>query len=512
VGLLTVPLSRGVHWAGVAWIDEDGALACERGIISRESRTIPAGGVLYLVSGVESRAIERVMGPADTLTRTARRWVVLTLRGLSSGRKGSTAARTRVYAARSWGMDSGEPAGLSDELEALQAAVADEGWTWSSTASGQAARLMPRAHQDPAFVRALGHRGLHSGPQRVRRAYSPFAVAVDIRAAYLEALRQPVPHRWIALSWPMSWRRLRREEGIARVRVRAGSACLPEDDTRNLWPTGTFWTTAPLPVLRAAEDFGNVQVLEVAEAALCSVSRLYAGAAARMDAIQCPVLRKRLYVRSWGRLASTGAWVGRARGTGGIPWIGSALDWSWDGLGHPWAIHRPEYRPTHAAYISGRCHAMMIEGAAGMEWGSILGEHVDCIWTEDTDAANALVASGQWALKGTGRLRLYGIGCYDHEGQLGASGYDASKLGELTPRKLQRWASQASISSATWTCRQWDGHPAQHRWALSAAHHRDPEESQQQRAPWVVTDRRFSEKGWADVDRLSEMPIECPWC
>ena len=481
-------LPRGVSWVAVGWLEDGELVTADHGRASKAERDLHPGGLVYVVGRPRPSELERLVRPGDTATRTGRRLVGLTLRGLR--RRGVRARTTRVMLGSSWGLEADTPEGGALELEELRGAVAEEGWTWAPTAGSLGARLAPRAYQDPPAIRALAHHAIHPGPMRVYRASSPDALAVDLSSAYLRAMLEPVPRGpWTVARWSPRWSRIRELDGLVYACVNVpegGYAPLPElrTDRRSRSPVGTFWGVWTIPTLRLAEELFWVSVRKVEQAALCTAVPLYASLVKRLELVQSKRLRKTIYTRLWSRWAMTGAWVGHhlnAAPEDAGPMLGSRLRWTWDGLEHPWARYRPAYRPSHSAYIASRTHQAMMRAARGMKPGSIVAEHVDCIWTEDRYAAARLVESGAWKVKTSGPLRFYAPGCYEHGGKLGSQGYDRRKRGPLTLASLEAHVqSGARRWSGSWG-REWTGgHPAFDPGACSTA----PDLGD----PWLVAD------------------------
>lgn len=490
----------------VAWTDADGAwIDGERADLQIRRRAL-GGCVAYYPKKTDTALFERLMRPGDSAFALPGTGPATT--SFSFKRKPDARASTvRVVPASSWGIDTESAAQVAADLAHLSAAVAHEGWTWGRAASSIAGRILreyvPTLGQLPPRWRALAHDAIHQGPTVSVRGGATWGQEVDRTAAFLRALYDDVPVPGTFTAWPCStWADVRACEGLIRavVRVEPSSyvAHVPPLPVRTplgtVHPVGTFRGAWTLPVLRAAEERGEVEVLRVEEAAVCVTEPIHADAAERMEAIHDPGLRKRVYTRYWGRLAATGGYEGNPEPSeGATQREGSGLWWTWTGTDLHTAQAPHDYRPDHAAYVAGRNLAAMGEALHRIAPGRVVGVHVDAIWLR---GASPDLGPG-WTTKGEGAIRWYGVGTYRIGERMGAQGFD----GALTPDALDKWGRR--IDDGDGVYREWrDGRgPARHVDAVS-----DPVEWVDL-PEWPSADRpsvddpgAWTPRGWADPD------------
>ena len=310
-----------------------------------------------------------------------------------------------------------------------------EGFRDSVSVAGVAGQIFRKhvigAKQLQPRWRRLAHAAIHQGPMACCAGWAAHAVQYDRRRAFLAAMYEPVPipGSWCAISG-RRWDRIRRVgNGIVKARVEVDSGSwfgrvppLPVSHMgKQIYPTGTFIGTWTVPHLICAEDLG-CRVVEVIEAATCRVDNMHARAADRICEIDDDSLRKLVYTRYWGRMAARGGYFG----TKERPDVdrrrltrikGSSLFWQWGGIQTDSHLCPPDYMPDHAAYISSRNSIEMAMALASLEPYQVIGTHIDAIWV-----AGPATFGNAWKVKGNGILRFYGVGTYNHAGEVAAQG------------------------------------------------------------------------------------------
>jgi len=451
---------------GVFWFDD---------VPVRDKRDVPrsrawVGTTWYAPQGVKAVEWSSIMSPQD-LAFGPRPGVMA---GVSFNVK---RGRMKVLSASTWGVDAKDPNRCWNELAKLYVQAKACDLSVRSSAAGTAVGIYlerfdgqnkhhPSLRQLPCRWRGMAHAALHGGPIGVLRASSPNAYHVDVHRAYLKALRAPMPvvgshdDRKVG-GWYTTdderWETVRTLHGFVDASVRvwgpddpAGLPPLPVHTWGGaMYARGTIRGCWLISEVRAAEERGEVEVLKVHEYAFApTVAPLFAPLADLFESLPQP-LGKRLYTRFWGRLGTRGGFSARVSDEpveGMVP--SSGLWWNWDGIDF-WSHKAPRtYRPDLASFVCGENHRAVIAATRKLAHGSILGLHVDAIWTDDLKGADAMCGddiAGNWRVKKRGPLRFYGIGCYDHDGKLAASGYDSSVYGRLTPERQVDWIRGATI-------------------------------------------------------------------
>jgi hypothetical protein len=341
---------------------------------------------------------------------------------------------------------------LNDQIEY-------EGWKQKISVTQICGQVMRECQvntkQLPIKFRRLSHEAIHQGPMVVCSGGSKNAVQYDRKQAFLKALYQDVPVPGTHTSVSPKWARVRKSDGIVRARVKI------RDDTwygkipplpvrRNgytIYPTGEFSGVWTVPHLRLAEEM-SVEVLEVFEAIGFRVDKLHAKAAERIENVQSKNLRKLIYTRYWGKLASQGGW----KGTKSIPdgltvndvhrFRFSSLFWIYDGIDIDTAFDASkDYMPDHSAYIAGRNSEQMAIALCGVKPYDTIASHVDAIWTKGSDDFG-----DGFAVKSEGPLRFYGVGTYNHNGKLAAQGLE----GDFDENDLRNHAANMRDWSRDW--------------------------------------------------------------
>lgn len=446
----------------VAWC-EDGRLLIDGEPVSE----LPRGRGwsqrrVYLVGPVRWDVVAGLLGPRDTLS------------GPRAGApQGATVAcdhrgSWELMGGDAWGLP-GDAAAAVERLAELREAVADMGWRWASTAAGLGTRLaweVFRARGDevgqlePRY-RGLAHRALHPGPQlAVRTGELGDAVAFDRVAAYLQGMRAPVPTpgTWRAVRWGTPWGRLREREGIvtARVQVESWTGALPPlpvqgPQGRVAWPEGEMVGTWPIGWLRWAEEAHGVTVADIVDGALCEVSPHLEEIADLFDGVPHPRLRKLLYQRTWGRMASDGWWSASIGPEGtGAKLGGHRWGWTWAGRDRFGHQNPPHYRPDWAAWVCNHNTIEVLRACHRIPWGALHAAHVDCLWVPagwEEELRWALCEGGDWAVKARGPLTLWGVGCYEHGGKIRAMGLEARPGETLTRAQVQAHAERTRLAT-----------------------------------------------------------------
>lgn len=392
-----------------------------------------AGRTGFYPQGTDRAVLESYMRDGDTAYMGHRRGDATYRYRDGGGRRCFTVAPMA-----GWGIATRDGERAMSQLQALRGACDAEGWDGFGRAAGiqagkVARELMADMGQLPPRWRALAHDAIHQGPVVVARGGAPLAVQWDRSAAFLRALFDGVPVRetWRAANPATPVDRWIDGDGIARATVRidprAWEGKIPplpvRDAGRTFYPAGHSRGAWPIPLLRAAVEHG-AEVIHVAELALCECGPAHAWAGERLQRVADPALRKILYTRYWGRLASLGGYEGSPvdPGDGTVTMFpGSSLFWTWTGktLG---GMFGPDYRPDHAAYIAGRNHVAMSHALAMAPAGEVVATHVDSIWI----ASESWTPPGkEWRDKRRGPLRFYGPGTYNHAGKYAAQGREA---------------------------------------------------------------------------------------
>lgn len=412
----------------------------------------------------------------------------------------SNKRRMKVVSASSWGVDKRDPSIAYRRIQRLYADAIGAGLTPKPSVAGTAlqvyidrfdGKFAPSMCQLPPRFRGLAHAALHGGPIAVMRGGADRAVQLDVRKAYLAALYGDFPvygydvkgrrvGGWYAVS-NVPWAKMRHRTGIVDATVRV---VLPHDPgglpplpvhlpIGAVHATGRLrgaWTTRQI---RDAEERGEVEVEHVHQGMWAIQTAPIFAELADFFASLPADLGKRLYTRFWGRLGYRGGYVGapsEAPVTGSVP--STSLWWKYEGISIE-DPHAPRsYRPDLAAFVAAHNHGHVIETTRRLEPGSVVACHVDAIWTTDLRGASRVAdprdpTPGTWRVKRDGDLRFYGAGCYEHDGHLAASGYDASLYGELSSDSLRGFVRGSTHRRLTMQTRRWTGDPCTDRDARS---------------------------------------------
>lgn len=351
------------------------------------------------------------------------------------------------------------PKAASDEIYRLQDVMRDNGLAWTNTAAGAAGSILRKLWTSTEQLRprwrAIAHDAIHPGPMVVLRGGAPWAVQLDRRAAYLRALREPIPvwstYRYAGY-WPIA--KLLASDGFIRatVYVPPCDGALPPLPMMfrgvTIWPTGLIRGAWPIPLLRRAVELG-AEVVTVEDACVCKVAPELGPVADRIDAISDKPLRRMMYTRAYGLCAARGGWEATPR------YIAGMRRWAYHDCRRPMLTpnHPPWYRPDVAAYVVMRNTIAMLDLMDRIGDGRIIAAHVDAIWTDRPDAegcADEYEPNG-WALKSAGRCMFYAVGTYQHGDTRKAQGRPSTVPWEQVIRE-----TSARIWRATMETRQWN--------------------------------------------------------
>lgn len=413
---------------------------------------------------------------------------------LSGPARGHPEAATVACAMGTWRLAAGAAWGLPDDPAAAALRLEELADAWAleldrSKIGGKARRRLPGSAASAAALlgakeleragvevrqlrprwRTLARASLHPGPQVALRGSLRRAAALDRREAYLRALRAPVP---IPGTWAsgadLHWPALRECEGFVRASVYVDAfdddldlPSLPIGDRGSTYhPTGAFVGCWPIAWLREAEEEGHAQVVATWDAQVCEVAPLLAPLADRFDAIEHRELRKLVYTRWWGRLASQGWWTGELPAKPSpTPGDGYWLSWRFEGEAPLSPRMGQDHRPDWAAYVCAHNARAVHALARRLAPGSLALAHVDCLFTNDPDAAARAeeLDPGGWRVDERGDLRVYASGVYRHGDKLAAQGFPAWQ--GLTAESLEAHAARG-VPWGTALSRRWSSSPS----------------------------------------------------
>lgn len=400
--------------------------------------------------------------------------------------------RFTVLDSSAWGVHVSDPVQSFDRLRLMMVQAESAGIRVKNSVAATAVGVYmdrfngtvnhPEIRQLPARWRAMAHSALHGGPIAVLQGGAPHAAQIDVRNAYLSALYEPMPvlgyqdgnkvGGWYTHG-ARKWERVRRLTGFVDASVRVSDDLDPRRlpplpvhlRCGSVYPRGELrgcWTIAQV---RDAEERGEVEVLTVHQFCFAPVTEPLFAEVADLFASLPKVLGKKLYTRFWGKFGSRGGYSAHkseASVFGEVP--ASGLWWKFDGIALDSHRARPTYRPDLAAFVCAANHRRVMRTLRTLDAGSVIACHVDAIWTTDVVGTAKLCAGadvvGGWRTKRTGPLRFYGPGCYDHDGDLAASGYDARVHGPLDSASLQRWVAGTTHRRMLLQTRRWSSDPA----------------------------------------------------
>lgn len=408
----------------------------------------------------------------------------------------------RVVTADSWGVHRRDASVADAEIRELRTLAEVNGMRVKTSAASTSVGayidrwdgddLHPALCQLPCRWRALAHASFHGGPIAVLRGGAEHAVSIDVRRAYLDALYQPIPvlgntpdgkvGGYMCLA-SEDWREIRKREGFveATVYVRTNPVGLPPLPIHSpqgvIFGNGRIRGAWVISQVRDAEERGEVVVEKVHQHAIARQMRpMFAEVADYFSQLPSK-LAKISYQRFWARFGNPGGWTGVVSST---PRIGehpaTGLWWHYEGVTLFDADASRTYRPDISAFIAAANHRRVMD-ILGRDLApeSIIATHVDAVWTTDVAGAQRICDRGNgigaWRVKKAGHLRFFGPGCYDHAGDLAASGYDASTFGPVTRANIESWAQGdgSAHRRAVMMQREWVGDPSRDEGATSTA-------------------------------------------
>ena len=508
---------------GTFWFD-DVPVRCPEDVPRRKAWK---GTVWYAPRGIMAHHWATIMGPQDKAFGPAPGQL------LGVNFKVHPKGSFKVLAASSWGVHDTDPNCCFAKIRDLQVETAACGMQVRNSVAATAMQAYmdhfdgkpghPSIRQLPCRWRGMAHAALHGGPIAVLRASSPYAVQIDVRRAYLAALHQEVPVLGVENGnkvggWHThegrKWSTVRRLTGFVDATVRVsldsdptGLPPLPvHTSVGAVFPTGTMRGVWTIDQVKDAEERGEVEVLTVHQFCFAARTQPLFAEIANMFQQLPKDLGKRLYTRFWGKFGSKGGYSACRSDEprfGEVPLAG--LWWHYDGVNLK-DLTRPTYRPDLAAFISAHNHRRVLRTMRELAPGSVVGCHVDAIWTDDVVGASRVCVEnaeiGGWRVKRRGKLRFYGTGAYDHEGDLGASGYDSKIHGQLSASRLEQWAANAAGSRRKMLLhtRKWTSDPAVDSQATSVPLHADLDTQVSPAEGATVYDRSaWTFGGWARV-------------
>ena len=487
----------------------------------------------YTTSSVRPQDLARILGPQDEAFGPRPGHVAgVKIRCESKG-------HYRVLMASTWGVERKNAEEVHADLEDLMLQAASETVSWKGSAAGTSVGMYlerydgkdgrPKLKQLPARWRSMAHAAIHGGPICVCKGSIDHAAHIDIRSAYLAALFEPMPvlgrdedgenvGGWWTWEEP-KWEDVRNLFGLVEATVSVDRDKVLQWQIPPLpihLPMGTVMATGrirgvwTIDLVRDAEERGEISVEDVHQFCYAPVHEPIFSRLAEDFGRMPKGLGKRLYTRFWGKLASRGGFRAQRRDTlieGEVPSLGMA--WRWDGV--TWEGHKapPTYRPDVAAFVVGHAYRKMLTAMRSLEPGSIGAVHVDAVWSSDVAGCRALcppkASIGEWKLVREGPLRFYGTGIYNHNGHLGASGYDDETHGPLDAEKLERWAREHSTPRRLLLVnRKWTADPATNPNAESEPLHLDVAGDLLPVGGPPVTDETWTPGGWVRKESPDE--------
>ncbi len=447
-----------------------------------------------------------------------------------------------VFSGSLWGIEATSHDAFEAQLDAKLIAAAGSGFSPGISAAGTAVKAYmkrydgrdgrPLTRQLPPRFRGLAQGAFFGGPLFVTRGSSPMAAHIDIKGAYLHALSEPVPvhgldpanpkrRRGGWFTYEAQWDEIRDLVGFVEATVwvdpdvvsRNGIASLPiRTYAGSVFPSGLVRGAWPIASVAQAEELGEATVMAVHQWCYAPETEPLFESIARDFESAPDEIAKTLYCRFWGRWGSRGGYTGMV---GDDPPDGAVRSggiwWSFDGVDHHSWRAPPTYRPDIAALIAGYTHRRVMAAVHELSRDTAPGDpppvvaaHVDAIWTDNIAGAKRLChgsSPGDWQLKRVGPLRFYGTGCYDHDGKLGAAGYDKARFGPLTRTSIADWAgnSGSRLHRLLLRGRNWASDPATNAAATSEPLFMDMDESASQLAGPDVSDVCWTPNGWVST-------------
>ena len=478
-----------MSFTGIAHQDTDGTFWSDDEAV-RKPDQIPrraawSGTTWYTTSAVSMAGLINLMGPEDqAFGPKPERPLGVHFRWEDGGGK---MRGFKVLSSSLWDVRSRDPRETEDLLSYSMMLCANDGVMPKMSAAGTAiGRYMstydgrdgrPSSVQLPPRWRGLAHASFHGGPILLTQGSARECIHIDMRAAYLDAMSQPLPvwgeiegkkvGGWYTIEGA-PWSEIRDKVGFVEAEVTVDPKLgrelgIPPLPVRmgfcSAFPCGTFWGSWPIQMVREAEDRGEVVINKVRQWCFAPITMpLFKEIAT--DFAGCRK-GKLLYTRFWGKWASKGGFLGQRTDeppTGTVRSHG--IWWGFDGVDAYTHQAPATYRPDLAALIAGYNHMQVLAAVRTLKPGSVIALHVDAIWTTDIEGGRRLVAAhkDRWISKQEGPGRFYGPGVYHHASRIAASGYDEAALGPLTPYNLEAWANsplnrdhRGTMQSRVWT-------------------------------------------------------------
>lgn len=405
------------------WVDAD---LCPPGRSFPRERSL-RGEVVYVDDSVTDPDLTRRMRPGDTAFG-GRPGVVSVLR---VGVQGGSYYLVRASA---WGCETRDPSKVARRLTAVQEAWEELAGTPLPRTAGAAARQILTRHGCvgeplPPRWRGLAASAIHGGPVVCVAGGGPDVVCADVSGAYRRAMMEPVPvvgslvvggrsvrGRWVS-PVDRSWAKIRKSAGIVEASVHVhgpdGVGAIPalpvDGPDGGIWhPTGIVRGVWQIAHIREAEERGEVAVYHVWQAMVATVT--YPTLRPAIDDIDRfpDTIRKSLYCRAYGMLASRGGWEGSTLRAGEMPtWVSRQVEpRQWGGP--------PTLRPDLAAWITSDNQRRVFRALRSLDERRTVAVHVDSIWTADTAGAERL--GEEWRPKARGRVRYQCSGVYTVDG------------------------------------------------------------------------------------------------
>ena len=491
------------------------------------------GTIWYTDATVRPSDIARILRPGDEAIGPAP--------GVIRGARVRTDTSSyQLVSGESWGVHRRDPNVAHHEIRTLRALAAAAGMRVKPSAATTSINTYldrwdgdldhPAVCQLPSRWRAMAHAAFHGGPIAVLGGGAEHAVQIDVHRAYLDALYTPIPvlgttpggktGGYEAMEPGVRWNHIRRREGFvdAIVEVHTDPTSLPPlpVSTRGgiLYPNGRIRGCWVISQVREAEARGSVTVHEIRQAIVARQLRpLFAEVADFFSGLP-KQLAQISYQRYWARWGNPGGYIGMRRDQpepGETPAHG--LWWHYDGVKTLDTNAPRTYRPDISAIISAVNQRRVIRAIhQDLAIGSVIATHVDAIWTTDAVGAKKIcdrsTGVGGWRVKREGPLRFWATGCYDHAGDIAASGYDAATLGPVTRDRVEKWihAEQGFTRKSILNQRAWTSDPGENANATSTALTSAIDTNRPVTHGPNVYDPIWTQSGWARPDYRPATP------
>lgn len=360
----------------------------------------------------------------------------------------------RIRSASVWDLPRDPDAALiaADELAAALAEVGMAAKSPADLGMRIALRSLRRGSLAPRW-REIARAAVCSGPMLVARTVGDQVEEWDLRRAFLEGLRGPLPvlNTWHTMPG-MPWSALRERPGLVSASVYLARSVdvhpLPTwEGGIRVFARGMLCGTWTIEAVRWAEEQLGAEVVAIHDAALCA--QRDAGIAEAIEDLP-EILQRPAYTRLWGRACALGGWEGTERDLTG------AWAWKWTGGARLGLTADPFHRPDIAAWVTSRNLISVSALAKQLLPGELLAAHVDALWIEwDPSRGGQLPPAdwSRWRLKGGpahGRWR--GIGSYDFAGFEARMGLPHLERARMAPEE-RRTAPEfaAALLGRDWT-------------------------------------------------------------